>query len=165
MSASAADAAPTPWKSRYGTPLSGGTDACYAFWPSKAGMWPILFFCSEEVLAADTDATVGNERSHNPGQRIANKLRSSLKPRTIEQLTLAAVHLRKMATAKLKTYANILAASEVLDLEEMQEAWAQAGAAAASASAADGAGGASAASAAGGAGGGGALEYDDDDDE
>ena len=97
VSASAAGAAPAPWKSRYGTPLSGGTDACYELWPSKAGKWPILFFCSEEVLAADTDATVGNERSHNPGQRIANKLRSSLKPRTIEQLTLASVHLRKMA--------------------------------------------------------------------
>ena len=104
------------------------------------------------MLAADADATVGNERAHNPGQRISCKLRGGLKPRTIEQLTLACLHLQKQALAKVKSYASVPDATEAFEFEEMQEAWASAGAGGAA-----GAGGSAA------AGAGAAADEPDDD--
>ena len=116
--AAAAARRPAVWTSRFGHPLSNGTDACYEHWPSVKVRQPLLYFCVRELLAGDSDATTDNERLHVPAQRIACKARSGLKPTSIEQLTLACAHIRKRVADELRT-----TTSEQLDLAEMQAEW------------------------------------------
>jgi hypothetical protein len=61
---------------------------------------PLLYFCAQAILAAS--ATTFNERMHSPAGRIFSDLRNSLKPSSVEHLTLALFYVRKWVKEKMK---------------------------------------------------------------
>ena len=68
--------------------LVEGPAARYEFWPSMAKQTPLLYFCAQAILAANSNSTTFNERSHSPAVRIFSDLRSSLTAASVERLTL-----------------------------------------------------------------------------
>jgi len=84
---------------------------------------PLMYFCAEELLAADRTATTFNERMHAPAQRIVGKLRTGLKPDTCEKLVLAYHYLREEAKKQLAAMTgNTIEEKEAaIDWEEMEE--------------------------------------------
>ena len=90
------------------------------YWPSRRAAQRLMLFCAEELLAASRAATAFNERLHNPAQRIGNKLRNRLKPRTTEQLTLAYHYVREDVMKTLKEMGAD--AESLLDLEDLLDA-------------------------------------------
>ncbi len=78
----------------YGDPLAPkGSPARYHFWPEKAKVWPLLFFCAERLLCAKA-TSLENERVHSASGRFMSKLRSRMKPAKLEQLTVTYKKLR-----------------------------------------------------------------------
>ena len=94
------------------------TDDNLAFWPSKAGEWPVLFYCAKRVLAGDSSSTCFNERSHSPMGRITSKFRASMKPAKVEQLTMAYFLMRERIKLKVEKTTTIISD---LDAEELEE--------------------------------------------
>ena len=99
--AAAGGGAAAPLPARYGHPLGKGPKARYEFWPSMKDRLPLLYFCAEALLAGSSNSTAFNERLHSPAALIFSKLRSSLKPDTIERLTLALFYVRERVKAML----------------------------------------------------------------
>ena len=82
--------------------LMEGPAARYQFWPSMARDTPLLYFCAQAILAASSNATTFNERMHSPAGRIFSDLRNSLKPSSVENLTLALFYVRKWVKEKMR---------------------------------------------------------------
>jgi hypothetical protein len=81
--------------------LVEGPAARYEFWPSMAKQTPLLYFCAQAILAANSNSTTFNERSHSPAGRIFSDLRSSLTAASVERLTLALFYVRKWVKEKI----------------------------------------------------------------
>ena len=109
----------------YGQPLTHGTDGRYEFWPSMKAKMPLLYYCAARLLAGDGNATASNERTHSPATRITDRLRASMKPDTVEKLTLCHIFMRQHLEAEMDTAAKIVALEkeeENLLLQAEQEA-------------------------------------------
>ena len=64
----------------------------------------LLLFTLQALLAGSansTNSTVFNERLHSPAALIFSKLRSRLKPKTTERLTLTLFYVRERVMAML----------------------------------------------------------------
>ena len=85
----------------FGAPFELNNRARYRHWPSVKEQMPLHYFCACMILAGTKRATATNERVHSPASRINSKLRSRLKPSTVERLTLAYFMLRAMAAGEL----------------------------------------------------------------
>ena len=82
--------------------LMEGPAARYQFWPSMARDTPLLYFCAQAILAASSNATTFNERMHSSAGRIFSDLRNSLKPSSVENLTLALFYVLKWVKEKMR---------------------------------------------------------------
>ncbi len=107
---------------KYGkTSLGEGPVARYQFWPSMAKETPLLYFCAQAILAASSNSTTYNERMHSPAGRIFSDLRNSLKPSSVEHLTLALFHVRKWVKEKMRQSRGELEREELeLSLEALR---------------------------------------------
>jgi hypothetical protein len=102
--------------------LVEGPAARYEFWPSMAKEWPLLYFCAQAILAAASNATTFNERMHSPAGTIYSNLRSSLRPSSVEHLTLALLYGRKWAKEKMAMAKGDWEREELgLDAEALRE--------------------------------------------
>ena len=61
----------------------------------------LLLFTLQALLAGSANSTVFNERLHSPAALIFSKLRSRLKPKTTERLTLTLFYVRERVMAML----------------------------------------------------------------
>jgi len=59
--------------------------ARYTYWPSQAGTLPLHYLCARIFLGSRATANA-NESFHSTASYIANKLRSAMKPETLEQV-------------------------------------------------------------------------------
>jgi len=94
------------------------TDASLAFWPSKAGEWPILFYCAKRVLAGDSNSTCFNERMHSPMGRITSKFRASMKAVKTEKLTMSYFLMRERIQIQVDKNTTIITELDSKELEE-----------------------------------------------
>lgn len=109
----------------YGTPLGPKVDARYEFWPQRKEEWPLLFFCATQLLAGAKASTCSNERTHSVSGRICSKLRGSLLPSTVEQLTLAYYYIRREVVVLMNEWgkdavANLEEEDLLVDSEECE---------------------------------------------
>ena len=84
----------------FGKEMEEGPDARYEYWPSVKSSRPLLYFCAETLLGGDGNSTCFNERMHSPAGRITEKYRASMKPDTVERLTLGYFFVRREFLAK-----------------------------------------------------------------
>ena len=93
---------------------------------------PLLYFCATALLACDGKSTCFNERMHSPASRITAKFRASMKPDSVEKLTMSYFLVRSLVKelaekeegrlAKLEGEARELALQE-LAVQELREEW------------------------------------------
>ena len=107
----------------YGLPLDQGNKPRYRFWPSRRLEMPLLFEAAWSFLAGLPAASTLNERMHSVSGRIASKLRSTLKPDSIERLTLAFYFLKDAVKKKQERIASILLLDnpELIDYADLDE--------------------------------------------
>lgn len=72
---------------KFGEPVAKiHKNARYTFWPSQAAKLPLHFVCARIFLGVRATANA-NESFHSTASYIANKMRSAMKPETIEQVS------------------------------------------------------------------------------
>ncbi len=107
----------------YGLPLDKGNRLRYRFWPSQRSNMPLLFEVAWTFLAGFPAASTLNERMHSVAGRIVSKMRSSMKPDSIERLTLAFYFLKDAATKTQERIASTLLLDnpELIDLADLDD--------------------------------------------
>jgi hypothetical protein len=93
----------------------------YEYWPSQKHSKPLLYFCAKTLLAGDCNATASCERTHSKTTLITQSLRASMKPDSVEKLTMGAVYSREMLESMMDTPSKIVALEEELERQELEE--------------------------------------------
>jgi hypothetical protein len=111
----------------HGNPLEEGPSSRYAAWPARGKEMPLLFFSSKIVLGANSAANDSVERLNSSAGYIFSKLRNTLTPASVEQLTLARAHLQAVAKEEAmgKSFeeldlADLIAAEEAAKAEQAE---------------------------------------------
>ena len=83
---------------------------------------PLLFECAWVLLCIPATST-NNERGHSVSGRICNKMRGSLKPATVERLTLSWYYIPTAIKSHMDELASLLKIMDAntIDLAEVDE--------------------------------------------